>query len=254
MKNKILDDVYGNKGFFDQLSISDKDLTIIRELITSQFHEVLLLRHPDLENEIQNLQLTDYHEFENKYSSVNHGSLWPKINRIFSYEAKENFKKLDFFEYLESQLGPIKISNEEEIYDEEVYWRLARPSGNDVGPMHADRWFWDLGHGKMDSHLERIKIWIAIYNEAGESGLRYVSGSHKQDWPYSGQKRDGFIKPMIGVSDDKLDIEKFLANSGDALIFNDKLLHGGFTGGSYSRVSIECTLMIPKEKLTQYVK
>ena len=34
-----------------------------------------------------------------------------------------------------------------------------------------------------------------------------------------------------------------------SIIFNDKLLHGGFTGGSNSRVSIECTLMIPKAKL-----
>jgi hypothetical protein len=249
MNNPIIENLYGKKGFFDELSISLQDLEIIRELILSQFREVLSSSHPELNNEIIALQLQDYHEFEKKHESINHGALWPKINRIFSYDSKEIFRSLDFFKYLEAQLGPIQITNEEEIHDEEVYWRLARPSGNDVGPMHADRWFWDLGHGKAMNNFERIKIWIAIFNETGESGLRYVPASHTKEWPYSGQERDGFIKPMIDISDDELDIEKFFSKPGDVFIFNDRLLHGGFTGGSRSRVSIECTLLIPQDAI-----
>ncbi len=250
MNNPIIENLYGKKGFFDELCISQKDLQAIRSLILSQFHSVLCSNHPELSSEIQGLQLEDYHEFEEKFSSVSHSSLWPKVNRIFSHESKEVFKNLDFFRYLETQFGPIQITNEEQIHDEEVYWRLARPSGNDVGPMHADRWFWDLGHGNMIAGRERIKLWIPIYNEPGQSGLRYVSGSHLKDWPYSGQERDGFVKPLIEISDDELDIEKFFSSPGDAFIFNDRLLHGGFTGGSRSRVSIECTLTISKDKLS----
>lgn len=249
MDNKIINTLYGEKGFFDKFSIPNADLEIIRKLILSQFHSVLSNSHPDLVDEIKKTQLQDYHQLEAKYSSIKHGELWPKVNRIFSHESKEIFRNLDFFKNLESQLGPISISNEEEIYDEEVYWRLARPAGNDVGPLHADRWFWDLGHGRMSKDFERIKIWIAIFNEPGKSGLRYVPGSHLKDWPYTGQERDGFVKPLIQVSDSELEIKKFLSKPGDAFIFNDKLLHGGFTGGSQSRVSIECTLMIPRTRL-----
>jgi len=250
MSNPIIENLYGKKGFFDELSISQKDLETIRELILSQFRIVLSMNYPELDSEIMALQIQDYHEFEQKHQSINHSILWPKVNRIFSYDSKEIFRNLDFFQYLEAQLGAIQITNEEEIHDEEVYWRLARPTGNDVGPMHADRWFWDLGHGKTKNNVERIKIWIAIFNEAGESGLRYVPGSHTKEWPYIGQERDGFIKPMIEISDDELEIEKFFSSPGDAFIFNDKLLHGGFTGGSRSRVSIECTLTIPKDRLS----
>ena len=249
MNNPIINNLYGKAGFFDELSISGKDLQILRSLILSQFRSVLSLNHPELISEIKDLQLEEYHEFEEKFSSVCHASLWPKINRIFSHKSKEAFKNLDFFKYLETQFGAIQITNEEQIHDEEVYWRLARPSGNDVGPMHAPRWFWDLGHGKIDESRERIKLWIPIYNEPGESGLRYVLGSHLQDWPYSGEERDGFVKPMIEISDEELNIEKFFSSPGDAFIFNDRLLHGGFTGGSKSRVSIECTLTIAKDKL-----
>jgi hypothetical protein len=249
MDKQIINTLYGEKGFFDKLSIHNADLEAIRKLILSQFHSVLSKSHPDLIDEINKTQLQDYHQLEAKHPSINHNELWPKVNRIFSHESKEIFRNLDFFKNLESQLGPINISNEEEIYDEEVYWRLARPTGNDVGPLHADRWFWDLGHGKMPKDFERIKIWIAIFNEPGKSGLRYVPGSHLKDWPYTGQERDGFVKPLIQVSDSELEIKKFLSKPGDAFIFNDKLLHGGFTGGSQSRVSIECTLMIPRTRL-----
>jgi hypothetical protein len=251
MYSEILNNLYGEKGFFDKLSIPNNDLQIIRKLILSQFQSVLSENHPDLYDEIKDLKLPNYHQLEEKYSHINHSLLWPKANRILSYESKEIFRNLNFFKDLELELGPIKISNEEEIYDEEVYWRLARPTGNDVGPLHADRWFWDLGHGKMPQDLERIKIWIAIFNETGKSGLRYVPGSHLKDWPYTGQERDGFVKPLIQISDSELEVKKFLSKPGDAFIFNDKLLHGGFTGGSNSRVSIECTLMISKTKLKQ---
>ena len=119
MSNPIIENLYGKKGFFDELSISQKDLETIRELILSQFRIVLSMNYPELDSEIMALQIQDYHEFEQKHQSINHSILWPKVNRIFSYDSKEIFRNLDFFQYLEAQLGAIQITNEEEIHDEE---------------------------------------------------------------------------------------------------------------------------------------
>tara|TARA_A100001015_G_C15027662_1_gene731403 strand:+ start:1765 stop:2508 length:744 start_codon:yes stop_codon:yes gene_type:complete len=242
----LLEKIDGSEGFYDALVLSNNDIKELKQIVREHFFSQLILKYPELENEIENTEMYDYHKLLDKNPKMDHSFLGLKKNRILPYKHAKKFRSLNFFRELESELGPLKITNEENIYEEEIYWRLTRPGHNDVGPLHADKWFWDLGHGHMPSDYRRIKIWISIYNEMGLNGLRYVKGSHLKDWPYHGEKRDGFTKPMIDVKDDELEITKFLSTSGMAFIFNDKLLHGGFSGGINSRVSIECTLMMKK--------
>ena len=70
MDSEILNNLYGEKGFFDKLSISINDLQIIRKLILSQFQSVLSENHPDLYDEIKDLKLPNYHQLEEKYSHI----------------------------------------------------------------------------------------------------------------------------------------------------------------------------------------
>ncbi len=242
--SKILEKVDGDQGYYDELKLSSDDISKLKEIVHDHFSSQLVSKYPQASAKIKNTKMNKYHSLLSEFPQIDHSFLGAKKRRILPDVLTKKFRGLDFFKSLEDVLGPIKITNEEGLYNEEVYWRLTRPGHNDVGPMHADKWFWDLGHGKTSAKYRRLKIWISIYNETGLNGLRYVHGSHLKDWPYHGEKRDGFVKPMIDITDEELNITKFLSSSGDAFIFNDKLLHGGFSGGNESRVSIECTMLI----------
>lgn len=60
---------------------------------------------------------------------------------------------------LEKIFGEFKISDEENEGREEIFWRLVRPhQSSDIGPLHADGWFWDFGHGHTLANVERVNI------------------------------------------------------------------------------------------------
>lgn len=137
----------------------------------------------------------------------------------------------------------------ENVGREEIYWRLVRPNEkNDIGPLHADSWFWELGHGVTPDKVVRVKIWIGIYVDLGFNGFVYIPDSHLKDWPYHAEMKNGFYKPVIDVAEDNLDRLLFESNPGDTMIFHDKLLkllHGGAIGrGNCTRVSLEFTMFV----------
>ena len=124
-----------------------------------------------------------------------------------------------------------------------VHWRIVRPDHKeDVGPLHADGWFSELGYGVTPPSCTRIKVWLSLFNQPGENGLRYVKQSHKADWKYEGEFRDGIVKPKILDEPDASDVTPFNISGGGVVIFGDRLLHGGFVGGTDTRVSIEFTV------------
>jgi len=147
---------------------------------------------------------------------------------------------------LTDAVGEFQISAEDGSDWEEIYWRLVRPhEPSDVGPLHADRWFWDLGDGTTPAGRERLKVWIAIVAEPGLSGLRGVPGSHLRDWRYHGETRDGKTKPQIDEDETELNPQLLPTGAGDAVVFHDRLLHGGAVGsGLLTRVSIEFTMFV----------
>ena len=76
---------------------------------------------------------------------------------------------------IHEDLGFIKITEEDNPGYPEMYYRLVRPSPHkDVYPLHADKWFWDLGNNEIPSKYKRIKFWISLWNENKNSGSRYV--------------------------------------------------------------------------------
>lgn len=244
---QILKAIKGPQGYFDQLFLSQEELDWMRQQVRLQWQARILELHPQLVTVLSQYDLPCYHQLLIDYPQLEHRRLWNKNSRIFTPAVVEHIRQMPFFRKLEAELGPVKIADEERLYPEEIYWRLARPGvAEDVGPMHADSWFWALGHGRIPPGYVRVKIWIPLYLDPGLNGLRFVAGSHRQAWPYIGIERDGLVKPQIQVSDDELDITPFAGQPGQAILFNDDLLHGGLVGGQQSRVSVEWTLFVEK--------
>ena len=99
-------------------------------------------------------------------------------------------------------------SDEDSIGRPEIYWRLVRPNKlNDVGPLHADSWFWNLNNKKKD---KRFKLWVPIHCEINNTGFRYVPNSHVKKWKYVGAS--DLSSDVIFISNEKKFLEK-LTNS-----------------------------------------
>ncbi len=236
-----LNEVDGDCGYSID-SISDNDLNLFRRVISLNYRNNLL--NASFPQDKINHSIDKYHEVSHL---VDHKSLWTKINRILCPQEYTLFLNSEFFTKLKSDLGYIAISDEENIGYPEIYYRLVRPLPSlDVGPLHADRWFWDLGHGVMpaNENFRRIKFWCSLWNSNGDTGFRFVSGSHKKEYKYSSEVRDGFAKPMFDENSYSLKITNMQGSPGSLIIFHDKLLHGGYPTSNSTRVSFEFTLFV----------
>jgi hypothetical protein len=239
IKKKLI----GTPGFSTDLSLKNEELIRLRHLIHNQWIERIKSLAPEQVNRFEELGMKQYHQAS---KLLDHSSMWPKKVRILPWNAVLEIRKMNFFRQLEDYFGPFEISDEENVGREEIYWRLVRPNEkNDIGPLHADNWFWELGHGAKPDNIMRIKIWIGIYVEPGLNGFVYVPDSHLKNWPYHAELKNGFNKPVIDVAEDKLNRLLFESNPGDTIIFHDKLLHGGAIGrGNSTRVSLEFTMFV----------
>ena len=233
-------------GYLTGLHLTQDELTKIQSLITSSW--LLNISNnttPQILEEFKSARINRYHELAHL---LDHGSIWPKVSRILNPDAVTEIRSMSLMRRLEDEFGYFEISDEDNVGHEEIYWRLVRPnSPTDVGPLHADAWFWDLGHGVTPRGCKRVKVWIAIHCTPGKDGFKFVPGSHKHEWPYHGELRDGITKPKIGVSEKELDVVIFNSQPGEAIIFNDHLLHGGAVGQNETRVSLEFTMFVKNE-------
>ena len=89
---------------------------------------------------------------------------------------------------------------------------------------------------------KRVKFWFSILNNGSETGFRFVKGSHKETFEYEAEIRDGYKKPVFHEERYELNIENLCGNPGTFIVFNDRLLHGGYVTGFGTRVSCELTL------------
>lgn len=231
------------EGYSIQLSLSETELELVRELVTSQYLKNIETHHPDKLELFSNRSMEDYHLL---CHHVEHEKLWPKINRILPQQSVEMIRSLPFMKELEKAYGYFTLSDEEQVGYGEMYWRIVRPSHlTDVGPVHADYMFWELGHGKMPANSFRVKVWLALFVEKGKSGFQFVPESHLVDTPYVGEQRGLIIKPRLLLGEKDLALVPFAASPGDLIVFHDRLLHGGLVGGDNTRVSLEFTMIVP---------
>ncbi|MCS6812185.1 MAG: phytanoyl-CoA dioxygenase family protein [Cyanobacteria bacterium] len=234
----------GELGYFTGIRLLADELVLVKGLIESQWLDTIQQSYPDYAQQFADRGIDRYHELSHL---VDHSTLWHKRTRILPASAVSLIRSTSLFKQLEAEFGNFDLSDEEGNGRESIYWRLVRPhQPTDVGPIHADKWFWDLNGWAMPPETQRVKVWIAIVCEPGLGGLRIAPGSHRQDVPYHGVIRHGIPKPQIDLSEDELPLELFQSQPGDAIVFHDRLLHGGsVTSGTLTRVSLEFTAFIP---------
>ncbi len=239
----LKDKLDGDAGFSLDLKLSAEELQTIKAFIEAHWLECLKKIAPNHWESFAGVGIERYHEFSHVFD---HAKVWPKLVRILSQKAIDAFRSTSLFKKLEDTYGKFGISDEENIGREEIYWRLVRPHElSDVGPLHADAWFWNLGHGTMPANAKRVKVWVAICCEPGLNGLRIVPGSHQRTWKYTGEYRDGFTKPQFDETQVDLPIKLAYTEPGSAVVFNDLLLHGGAVNkGNFTRVSVEFTMFV----------
>jgi transketolase len=237
--------VDGADGFATGLRLTSTELARVRQLIEGHWLDMLSRHAPEHTDEFAVRGIGRYHELAHL---VDHASIWPKRARILSAAAVQEIRAMPFMRRLAAEFGEFVISDEDEVGWEEIYFRLVRPGQrDDMGPLHADRWFWDLGHGATPAAMERVKVWVAVICEPGRNGLRVVPGSHRREWRYHGEERHGFVKPQIDEDENELHPILVPTQPGDALVFNDSLLHGGaHNEGQTTRVSFELTMFVRK--------
>ena len=233
------------EGFSDGI-LNKNDLALFRDIIYKNYQNNLKANGIN-DNQLLSLPITDYHTFSD---NIDHGAIWNKLSRILNPSEYKKMLTSDFFIQLHNELGELVISDEEDVGYPEIYYRLVRPKPYvDVGPLHADKWFWDLGHGSAPDGVKRkrIKFWFSLWNSNNDTGFRFVKGSHLKNFKYTSEIRDGFAKPVFNERAVSLDITHFQGKPGSFIIFNDKLLHGGYSTDQSTRVSFEFTLFAKNE-------
>lgn len=231
-------------GYYQGFGFQQDELQTLLGFVEQQWLNQIKENYPMHVQKFSEIGIARYHELAHL---LDHGSLWKKEARIFPKHMVEKIRKMSLIQKLEEEYGPIEIVDEENIGYEEIDWRLVRPNqSSDVGPLHADVWFRELGHGlNPPKGFKAIKVWVALCCEPGLNGLKVVPNSQKKDWRYHGEFRHGFTKPQI--DEDEKSLSPILLNlaPGNALVFHEKLLHGGaFNMGQHMRISMEFMVFV----------
>lgn len=215
------------------------DLTMIAsKLILLHICETLNRKFDTLEGAAEFIILNDFSRFKNKPA------------RIFANAPARKFVDyLESYGFLNTVDGDF-VTDEEGLGYENIYWRLARrDSSSDVGPVHADRWFWELGENPFPNSHTRVKVWMPLIQDDHNPSLMILPGSQKRRYEYDfrtdkwGKRRPVFTNELVENA-----MVEAPVRVGQAIIFHDSLLHGGRVTSS-DRVSIEFTLAQARERL-----
>jgi hypothetical protein len=244
LPTNILNILENGEGF-TYFQLAETELEQLRNIVRRSYEEVFHNISTSVKSELLQSPMTDYHLVNLDFD---HAKVWQKKRRILPANDVEIIKESSLFSSLRSVLGnDIFISSEENSGWEEAYWRIVRPGTSDIGPVHADSWFWKLGHGSMPEGFSRLKVWIPLFNVAGVNGLQVLPFSHQnKDWSYKGVEKDNIIKPVINEDVSSLGMLTLPTANGQTVLFHDDLLHGGSENNTDScRISLEFTVCYP---------
>ena len=244
------DDVINGKGYYVNYKLTPNELREITSYVQSQWLDVILIKYPSVAKQIlkQKIHISDYHKIS---PNLNHSELWPKSSRLLPISTAQYLYKTSLFSNLFRDYGLIEISDEEKIGRPNIYWRLVRPNElDDIGPLHRDSWFWALNknHPTPQYPFYRVKVWIPLYCEAGTNGLLLEPYSqNRTDILWSSEYRHGLNKPVLNMDPNHLNAQLVFTNPGQAIVFNDDLLHGGaLNTAEKCRISFEFTIFARK--------
>jgi hypothetical protein len=237
----VLDEITDGPGFCLE-ELAPAELEWVRARIAEQYLDRLARLQPDLVPLARERGITKYHTLP---IAFDHARSWPKPTRLLDPRYVADFSRMGFFRRIREQVGPSAV-----ISHDELNWRLVRPNQpNDVGPVHADKWFWDAGYGygSMPEGFDRFKVWVAIHTEPGANGLCVKPESHRRDWEHHFEEKDGVRKPVFDEDPEAIGMELLPLAAGRMVMFHDELLHGGVVNrGASCRVSIELTVLFDR--------
>ena len=124
-------------------------------------------------------------------------------------------------------------------------WRLVRPGyAGETRSLYRDQWFriaFQLStdcrliggpkhiDSSLPSALQTDKVWLALNNHPGESGLLVAPSSQLSNKPsFSIVSNDGFLKPLVN-SLELLDVNFMhaMTSSRSFVLYGEELMHGG---------------------------
>jgi len=214
------------------------EMAIVRQVneVYSEYGKVNNFPPKKFENIIQ---LEDYHLCA---LSELHSTCWYKSARTLPQNIVEGIVYPWVNSIVESRR--FQVSDEDSQGYGVVHFRICRPDFNDVGPLHADSMFWDLGFGSTPADHTRIHVWIPVITEVGLNGLQVLPRSHKRHHNFRIIQTDRGERPSLLI-DDEYDAPALLPlRAGEVVFFHDNLVHGGRIGGKKTRVSIEFTIEV----------
>ncbi len=228
-------EINDGKGF-ETDALTPDELDRVRRMIAAQYLANLGAADPELVSQAATTGIDRYHTLSIPFD---HGTFWSKEKRVLPTRTLPEFERMGFFRRIQAILPSAAI------YHDDLMWRIVRPQQpSDIGPVHADKWFWDAGNGEIASDRERLKIWIAVFTEPGLNGLTVKPHSHTSDrWQRHFEFKHGKMKPVLDEDVENLQMELLPLRAGEMVLFHDALLHGGaLNRGSTCRVSIELTV------------
>ena len=245
MKNKIINNIFIKPGYSYLNDLDDLEKNIILNDILDKINNI----YSNLGiNKIS--CITEYTKDSNK---IHH--LLTKEERLFNKDMIKKIKTFKFFENLKEFFPDIEITNEENFYPEEIYWRITRPfHETDVGPLHTDSWFWNLGIGKIKNDKVRLKIWILIKSGLKNSGLSFYPNSHLFEFNYRANKVGNKNKPIFSDILENFNMKTVKNKEGTVFLFNDRLIHGGLPANKSVRVSFEFTFTTSRSSIVEIIK
>lgn len=204
-----------------------------RTAVLGHICQVVGKRYETLEDASTAVATLHFEYFKNKAARILPHDLFDKLNDEI----------MKFFGLIQD--GRDFVTDEERMGYGNAYWRIVRAnSKSDVGPIHADRWFWDLANGSLPEAYTRVKVWLPLIQDDKNPSLLLLPGSHQEEFTYSfhedslGKRRPYFDDPVISDM-----MTPAPVSTGQAVIFEDNLLHGGRVT-SINRLSIEWTLAV----------
>lgn len=185
-------------------------------------------------------------EFDALLADIIGGDHFDKVKsksfRMFDAESATRWMQHEFCRGLFAEDPSLFISDEENLGHPNIYWRLVRAgSATDVGPVHADHWFWDLGHGSIPPGCRRVKMWVPLRQDPRHVGLSIGPGTHRMHFEYEKVFKDGKFKPVFARGPVEHLLVPAPVRVGQAVVFHDRLLHGGEVSPDELRLSMELT-------------
>ena len=243
---ELMNEINQGEGYSLDIKLDQSELETVRSIIKSQWLYRMQLQIPDFISALDRDGMEHYHEHAHL---LDHQSSWPTASRILTRKDASTIKDLPFCKKLAQKFGSIELADEAKFGWENMLWRLVRPGNADCAPIHADRWFWDLGRDwPVPSYPhERLNVWIAVYTVPGKNGLLIApSSQQKKDWKWHTEDRYGQKKPVLDENLETLGLTLLPMEPGDGVIFHHELLHGGSKNlADTTRVSLEFTIFIP---------